>query len=38
MGILSVILSLIYPLNDKRVQEIETELIARRKKADTELA
>ncbi len=38
MGILSIILSLIYPLNDKRVQEIETELIERRKKANTELA
>jgi Na+/melibiose symporter-like transporter len=31
MGVLSVFLLLIYPLNDKRVQEIETELIQRRK-------
>ncbi len=37
MGVLSIILSLIYPLNDKRVQEIETELIERRKKAETSM-
>ena len=31
MGVLSIILLIIYPLNDKRVKEIETELIERRK-------
>ncbi|MBN2613716.1 MAG: MFS transporter [Bacteroidales bacterium] len=31
MGALSILLSMIYPLNDKRVQEIENELIERRK-------
>ncbi len=32
LGVLSILLSLIYPLNDKRVQEIQVELIDRRKK------
>jgi len=31
MGVLSIILLIIYPLNDNRVKEIETELIDRRK-------
>ncbi len=31
MGVLSIALSIIYPLTDKRVQEIENELIERRK-------
>ena len=34
MGILSTVISIIYPLNDKRVKVIETELIERRKQAD----
>ena len=31
MGVLSIILLIIYPLDDNRVKEIETELIDRRK-------
>jgi Na+/melibiose symporter-like transporter len=31
IGVLSIFISIIYPLNDKRVKEIETELIERRK-------
>jgi Na+/melibiose symporter-like transporter len=31
MGVLSIILLIIYPLNDKRVKGIETDLLERRK-------
>lgn len=34
MGVLSILLSIVYPLNDKKVQEIGAELIERRKQRE----
>jgi len=38
LGILSIILSLVYPLNDKRIEQIGAELSQRRREAGGETA